>query len=298
MTASGPEPRGRLAELGKFLEIQNLGLNLPFALAFLVLASHGLPSVRVVLLVVIAFVAARNTGHSFNRWADRHLDARNPRTRDRAVAAGRTSPGFALAFAGANAAVVVVAAYFLNPLAFVLAPVALALVLGYSYTKRVSSFTTAFLGLVEAITPAAVFIAVDGALPVAVLLAVGGLLAWGTAFETIHSLGDLASDRALGLFSLPVRLGTGRSVRLVVALHAVALGLLALFGLAETLPLAYYGALVAMAVLAGLTDATLARRPTEARIPFRRHFALGALYLVGVVLAVFVPFGPAWGWPA
>jgi len=297
VTAPAPARRGAARELGKFLEIQTLGLNLSFALAFLFLASHGVPSLRVVALVVIAFVAARNAGHSFNRWADRRLDAQNPRTRDRAVPAGRTSPGFAVAFAAANAAILIGAAYFLNPLAFVLAPVALALVFGYSYTKRFTSFTTAFLGLVQAITPAAVYIAVEGTLPAAVLLAVGGLLAWGTAFETIHSLGDLASDRALGLYSLPNRLGVRRSVRLVVVLHGGALVLLALFGLAEGLTIAYFGALVAMAVLAGITDTTLARRPTEARIPFERHFALSAIYLVGALLAVFVPIGPAGAWP-
>jgi len=297
VTAFPGTSRGPAQELGRFLEIQTLGLNLPFALAFLFLAAHGLPSLWVVALVVIAFVAARNAGHSFNRWADRRLDAKNPRTRDRAVPAGRTSAGFALGFALASAAIVVIAAYLLNPLAFVLAPVALALVFGYSYTKRFTSLTTAFLGLVQALTPGAVYVAVEGALPLPVLCAVGGLLAWGTAFETIHSLGDLESDRALGLFSVPVRLGVVRSVRLIAILHVVALGLLALFGLAEGLAVAYYLALAAMAVLLAVTDAQLARRPTDARIPFERHFALGALYLVGVLLAVFVPYGPAWVWP-
>ncbi|MGB6441953.1 MAG: 4-hydroxybenzoate octaprenyltransferase, partial [Thermoplasmata archaeon] len=262
--------------------------------AFLFLAASGLPSLRLVVLVVIAFVAARNAGHSFNRWADRAIDARNPRTRERLLASGRGAPAYALAFCAANATVVVVAAYLLNPLAFVLAPVALALVLGYSYTKRVTTFTTAFLGLVEAITPAAVFIAVRGTLPLPVLLAVGGLLAWGTAFETIHSLGDLASDRELGLHSLPVRLGAAGSARLVPVLHAVALGLLALFGLALGLTPAYYAALGVMAVLAAVTDRSLLLRPTETRVPFDRHVALGIVYLVGVLLAVFAPFGPAW----
>ncbi len=291
MSAARPPPAPRARELGRFLEIQNLGLNLPFALAFLVLAADGLPSLRTFALVVVAFVAARNAGHSFNRWADRALDARNPRTSGRLLAAGRGSSAFALGFCAANAAVLVAAAYFLNPLAFVLAPIALALVLGYSYTKRVTSFTTAFLGLVEAITPAAVYIAVRGALPLPVLLAVGGLLAWGTSFETIHSLGDLESDRALGLFSVPVRLGAARSARLVPALHALALGLLALFGLAIGLGPAYFGALVAMAGLAAIGDRALVRQPTATRVPFERHFALGAIYLAGVVLAVFLPLG-------
>ncbi len=292
MTEVASPPTGGLRAVGRFLEIQNLGLNLPFALAFLFLAARGLPSLATFVLIVIAFVAARNAGHSFNRWVDRRLDAANPRTRSRALAAGRASPSVALAFCAANAAVLVVAAYFLNPLAFVLAPVALAIVLGYSYTKRVTSFTTAFLGLVEAVTPAAVFIAVEGTLPLDVLWAVFGLLAWGTAFETIHSLGDLESDRALGLFSIPVRWGVERSVRLVPVLHATALVLLAVFGIALGLPLPYYLGLVAMAGLVAATDLQLAARPNESRVPFQRHFALSLCYLAGTVVAVFLPFGP------
>jgi 4-hydroxybenzoate polyprenyltransferase len=293
LNAGPPRPPGPWRGLGRFLEIQNLGLNLPFAIAFLVLAAHGVPSLLTVLLVVIAFVAARNAGHSFNRWVDRHLDAANPRTRGRALPAGRASPAFALGFCAANSAVLVIAAYFLNPLAFALAPVALAIVLGYSYTKRVTSFTTAFLGLVEAITPAAVYIAVDGTLPLVVLWAVGALLAWGTAFETVHSLGDLESDRSLGLFSLPNRLGVQRSVRLIPWLHAAALALLIIFGLALHLALPYFVGLAAIAVIVVLTDRSLYSHPTESRVPFERHFAMSACYLAGTVIAVFLPWGPA-----
>ncbi len=294
MSARAPGTDGPARELGRFLEIQNLGLNLPFALAFLLLAARGLPSLLTVALVVVAFVAARNAGHSFNRYADRRLDALNPRTQDRALVTGRHSPAFALGVCAANSAVLVAAAYLLNPLAFLLAPVALAAVLGYSYTKRRTALTTAFLGLVEAITPAAVYIAVTGTLPPVVLYAVGGLLAWGTAFETIHSLGDLESDRALGLFSVPRRIGVRASVRLVPLLHSAALALLAVFGLLLGLAWPYFVALAGMATLAAITDRALALRPTSVRIPFERHFALGALYLVGTLLAVLLPLGPLW----
>ncbi len=164
MTEATPSPGG-VRELGRFLEIQNLGLNLAFAVAFLLLAANGWPSLWTAFLVVVAFVGARNAGHSFNRWADREFDAKNPRTQRRAIPSGQRSPGSALALAAGNGALLVVAAYLLNPLAFVLAPVALVLIFGYSYTKRVTSLTTPFLGLVQAITPAAAFIAVRGTLP-------------------------------------------------------------------------------------------------------------------------------------
>jgi 4-hydroxybenzoate polyprenyltransferase len=283
-------PRFGVRDLGRFLEIQNLGLNLPFAVAFLLVASSGRPSLVTVALVVVAFVAGRNAGHSFNRWLDRSLDAANPRTRDRALPSGRLSPASALAVAAASSAVVVAAAYLLNPLAFVLAPVALALVFGYSYSKRVTAFTTAYLGLVEAIVPAAVYIAVEGTLPTVALVAVAALLAWGTAFETIHSLGDLASDRALGLFSLPLRLGPAGSVRLVVVLHAAAFALLVAYGAAAHLGGLYDVGLAGMIALAAATDLSLARRPEAPRVPFERHVALSLVFLAGSAAALYLPF--------
>ena len=288
MTA-GPPGRGRLVELGRLLEIQNLGLNLPFAVAFLLLAAHGLPDLWTTFLLVVAFVAARNAGHSFNRYTDRDLDARNPRTQGRALVTGRASPAAVLSITVLSGAIVVVAAALLNPLALLLSPVALALVLGYSVTKRRSPLTTLFLGLVECVTPAAAFIGVTGTLPLPALLAVVGIFAWGTAFETIHSLGDLETDTALGLPSLPRSLGEAASLRLVPALHAAALTLLALFGWRLGLGLPYYLGLAAMAVVVAFTDGEVARNPRDARTAFRRHFVLSALYLAGTVVALFVP---------
>ena len=284
-----PPGQGRLGELGRFLEIQNLGLNVPLALAFVLIAAGGLPRPVPFALVVVAFVAARNAGHAFNRWTDRALDAANPRTAARALPRGRLSPGFALAVTAASSLVVLVAAALLNPLALALAPVALALVLGYSYTKRVSALSTAFLGLVQAVTPAAAFVALDADLPLAALLAVGGVFAWGTAFETVHSLGDVESDRSLGLHSLPVTLGVRRSVGLVGALHATALVLLAGFGVVERLRPAYFVALAAMAVGVAVTDRRLARNPGDVRPTFRLHFLFAAIFLAGVAVAVFLP---------
>ncbi|HUI38263.1 MAG TPA: UbiA family prenyltransferase [Thermoplasmata archaeon] len=289
MTAPRPADRGTAREIGRFLEIQNLGLNLPFALAFLLVAAGGLPSLRVFVLVVVAFVAARNAGHSFNRWVDRELDRANPRTQDRALVTGRFSGRWALGIAAGSSAIVVLCAALLNPLALALSPVALALVLGYSYTKRLGWGTTVFLGLVQSVNPAAAYVAVLGALPYAALLAVVGMLAWGTSFETIHSLGDVASDRALGLPTIPTRFGVPGSVRLIPVLHGAAIACFASYGIAAGLSWPYFLALAAVAVLVAGIDGLVRRRPTEARQPFQLHFALGAAFLVGVAVAVFVP---------
>lgn len=286
MSETPPPERGRLAELGRFLEIQNLGLNLPFAVGFLLVASHGLPTLRVTVLLIVAFVAARNAGHSFNRYADRDLDAQNPRTKDRALVTGRLSPSAALAIAVGSAAVLLIAAALLNWLALALAPIAVGLVFGYSFTKRRSFLTTLFLGLVESVVPAAAFIGATGALPPAALLAVGAIFLWGTAFESIHSLGDLEIDAQLALPTLPRRIGAYASVRLIPLLHASALTLLAVFGRVEGLGWPYFAGVVGMAVVAAYADAGVARDPRRTLPAFRLHFVMSGLFLVGCAAAL------------
>lgn len=277
------------AELGRFLELQNLGLNVPFAVAFALVAVHGLPSTLQLVLLLIAFVAARNLGHSFNRWADRAYDAANPRTAGRALVTGRLSGGFALSLAAANAGLLAVAAWALNPRALLLAPVAIGLIVGYSYTKRYTAWTTVYLGLVEAITPGAVYIALTGDLPAAALVAAAALVCWGTAFETIHSLGDWESDRDLGLRSLPVYLGPRRAARLVPVLHAGALALFAAFGYLSALAWPFYIAVAGVGAATAIVDARFVVRSEPAlRTAFRSHFVFSAALLAGVAVAVFL----------
>ncbi len=280
---------GRAGELARFLEIQNLGLNLFFAIAFLLVAAGGIPSLRVLVLAVVAFIAARNAGHSFNRWVDRDLDRQNPRTAGRALVTGRLSERFSLAMTAANAAILVAAAALLNPLALALAPVALALLLGYSATKRWGWGTTLFLGLVEAVTPAAAFVAVQGALPSVAVLAIVGMFFWGSAFETVHSLGDLTSDRALGLPSLPVRVGEARARSAVALFHGAALAAWAGFGWFAGLSGPYFLGLGVVAALVAASDVGFLRgaMPTAGR--FRRHMAYGAIFLAGTAVAIFLP---------
>jgi 4-hydroxybenzoate polyprenyltransferase len=284
-------PRGRAEEFGRFLEIQNLGLNLPFALAFLLTASSGHPSPWTLLWIVVAFVAARNAGHSFNRIVDREYDRQNPRTRGRALVTGRYSLAFAASVVVTSSVVFVAAAYLLNPLALFLAPVALLAVFGYSFTKRYTAWTTVFLGVVEGIPPAAIYIAVEGALPVVALAAVAAMIAWGTAFETVHSLGDIEADRAAGLASLPARIGTRRSVQLVPVFHGAALLLFAAFGVLAHLAVPFFVALAVMAALAGAVDWRVAQNPDRVVWPFRLHMALGAIFLAGVVVSLYLPPG-------
>jgi 4-hydroxybenzoate polyprenyltransferase len=199
---------------------------LPFALLAAVLAARGAPPSGTLLWILVAMVGARSAAMAFNRIADRAIDARNPRTLSREIPAGRVSVGSASAFCAVSAAIFVLAAWRLNPLCLALSPVALLVVLGYSFTKRVTALSHLVLGLALAIAPVGAWIAVTGAfalVPVVLGLAV---LFWVAGFDVIYSLQDEAFDRAHGLFSLPARLGARGALAISTAFHAVSLTLL------------------------------------------------------------------------
>ncbi|MDE1820498.1 MAG: UbiA family prenyltransferase [Euryarchaeota archaeon] len=274
-----------LRALGTLLMVPNLGLNLFFALAYLLVAAHGRPGWTLATLVLLAFIGARNAGHAFNQVVDREFDAKNPRTRDRPLVTGTLSVRAAVAVVAVNLAVFFLAALLINPWLTVLALPAVALMLGYSYTKRFTPATTVLLGAVQALLPAGVYLAVMGTVPLAAWTAVGAMVLFGTAFESVHSLGDLASDEEQGLFSLPRSLGAKRTPYLVGGLLAGAAVLLTVFlveswGLSPwvALPLAGVAALAGAEVL-GLR----AKRPRLLPL-FRLHFAMGGVFLATVVL--------------
>lgn len=199
---------------------------LPFALLSAVLAAGGVPSLRALFGILFAMVGARSSAMAFNRIVDRDVDAVNPRTARREIPAGAVSVPAAAAFCALSAAVFVAAAWFLNPLCFALAPVALAIVLGYSFTKRLSALSHLMLGLGLAIAPVGAWIAVTGRFAATPVVLGFSVLFWVAGFDVIYSLQDEAFDRAHGLFSLPARLGARRALDLSTVFHAVSLVLL------------------------------------------------------------------------
>jgi 4-hydroxybenzoate polyprenyltransferase len=199
---------------------------LPFALLAAVLAAGGAPPAGKLLWILVAMVGARSAAMAFNRIADRAIDAANPRTETRDIPVGRVSVASASVFCLLATAVFVFAAWRLNPLCLALSPVALLVVLGYSYTKRITALSHLVLGLGLAIAPVGAWLAVTGAFalpPVVLGLAV---LFWVAGFDVIYSLQDEAFDRAHGLFSLPARLGARRALNVSTAFHALSLALL------------------------------------------------------------------------
>jgi 4-hydroxybenzoate polyprenyltransferase len=222
---------------------------LPFALLAAVLAAGGAPPAGKLLWILVAMVGARSAAMAFNRIADRVIDAANPRTETRDIPAGRVSVASASVFCLLATAVFVFAAWRLNPLCLALSPVALLVVLGYSYTKRVTALSHLVLGLGLAIAPVGAWLAVTGAFalpPVVLGLAV---LFWVAGFDLIYACQDAEFDRREGLHSIPARLGVARALLLARGLHVAAvLLLLALFALAPLHPL-YLGGVAVVAVL-------------------------------------------------
>jgi 4-hydroxybenzoate polyprenyltransferase len=208
-----------------FVKFAHTLFALPFALLSAVEAARGVPEPPTLAWILVAMVGARSAAMAFNRIADRNVDARNPRTAVRELPSGQLSLTGAWAFCLGAIGIFVIAAWRLNPLAFLLSPVALVIILGYSLTKRFTWAAHFVLGLALAIAPVGAWIAVTGefaSFPVVLGL---GVLFWVAGFDILYSLQDEEFDRGEGLFSVPVRLGQRKAMLVSSLCHAIALAL-------------------------------------------------------------------------
>jgi len=233
------------------IKIEHTLFALPFAFLGAVLAANGLPTPGQLLWIVVAMVGARSAAMAFNRIADRTFDAKNPRTASRALPAGLLSVGFVWVFTLVAAVLFVLAAAMLNRLTLMLAPVALACVLLYSFTKRWTQFSHILLGACLSIAPTGAWIAVRGQIgsPVPLILSLVVLL-WTAGFDILYACQDYDFDRSEGLRSIPARFGIGRALWMARALHAAAfLALVWLFLITGLGPVAFVGVLATGALL-------------------------------------------------
>jgi 4-hydroxybenzoate polyprenyltransferase len=237
----------RVVAYGRMVKLSHSVFALPFALASALLAGGGRIPWRTLLLIVVAMVGARSAAMGFNRLADHAIDARNPRTAGRELPRGVLSRGQVWLFVAISAAALVAAAALLNPLCLALSPVALAVVSGYSYTKRFTSLAHVVLGLALAIAPVGAWLAVRGRLDATPLVIGGAVLFWVAGFDTIYSCQDAEFDRASSLHSLPARLGVARALAAARAFHAVAAVLLAAVFWMEPLHALYLAGVAAVA---------------------------------------------------
>lgn len=221
-------PLSSLATVLEMIKFEHTLFALPFAFLSMVLAAEGWPSLSTVFWIVVAMVGARSAAMGWNRLVDREIDAANPRTATRALPAGRVKPAAVALFVAASSALLVVAAWRLNPLALALSPVALAVLFLYSYTKRFTWGSHLVLGLALSGAPLGAWIAVRGDVPWTPVILAAAVLLWVAGFDVLYALQDLDFDRSAGLFSIPARFGVAGALWLSAALHAGTLALLAL----------------------------------------------------------------------
>jgi 4-hydroxybenzoate polyprenyltransferase len=241
---------------------------LPFALCGAMLAAGGMPSGHSLFWIVVAMISARSAAMAFNRLADASMDAANPRTQTRALPAGTLTPSFVATFVIVSCAIFVLAAWQLNRLAFALSPIALLILLLYSYTKRFTRWSHLVLGFALGIAPAGAWIAVRGSLDLRILLLTAAVTFWVGGFDVLYSCQDREFDQQFGLHSIPRYTGVATALwiarifhlfMLILLLSCVlvfSLGKLALLGVAVVaLLLAYEHSLVSADDLSKLNAA-------------------------------------------
>jgi 4-hydroxybenzoate polyprenyltransferase len=225
---------GRTLHYFSLVKFSHTVFAMPFALAgyFIGATEPGYGfSLRTFLLVLACMVFARSAAMAFNRWADLKFDSLNPRTAVREIPTGKISPRQAMVFVIASSLLFIAAAGLLNWLTLVLSPVALAVILGYSYTKRFTPLCHLVLGLGLSLAPIGAYIAVTGHFAALPLIYSFIVLTWVSGFDIIYSLQDDQFDRETGLYSIPAVMSRGKALGVSIALHVVTVALVVLAGL-------------------------------------------------------------------
>ncbi len=222
---------GRIKTVLEMIKFEHSVFALPFALTGALLAAratqHGWPTLRQILWIVIAMVAARSAAMTMNRIADLRYDRENPRTKQRALATEVLSLDFAWFFTVMAVALFFVAAWQLNPLALRLAPLAIAILFFYSFTKRFTNWSHLFLGFALGISPAAAWIAITGGLDLRMLILCAAVTLWVGGFDVLYACQDVDYDQQAGLFSIPKKFGIANALMIARWMH---LGMIALLG--------------------------------------------------------------------
>ncbi len=232
--------RNRIRIVLEMIKFEHSVFALPFALTGAVLAArasrNGWPTLRQIAWIVVAMVAARSAAMTMNRIVDLRYDRENPRTNKRALATGDLSVPFAWVFTIVAVGLFLVAAWQLNRLALELAPVALAILFFYSFTKRFTNWSHLFLGFALGISPAAAWIAVTGGLDARILILCAAVTLWVGGFDVLYACQDVEYDRRAGLFSIPKRFGIARALLIARAMHVGVVVLLASLAASFALP--------------------------------------------------------------
>jgi 4-hydroxybenzoate polyprenyltransferase len=219
----------RIRVLFAMIKFEHSIFALPFALVGALLAGRdggGLPSWQQFAWIILAMVGARSAAMTMNRIADIEYDRRNPRTANRALPTGQLSLGFAWEVTIIASAILVFAAWRLNPLALKLSPVALAILFFYSYTKRFTSWSHFVLGFCLGMSPAAAWIAIRGSLNPRILILCAAVTLWVGGFDVLYACQDVEFDKSAGLYSIPKKFGIAVALQIAKAMHVMMVALL------------------------------------------------------------------------
>jgi 4-hydroxybenzoate polyprenyltransferase len=245
----------RLHTVLEMIKFEHSVFALPFALTGALLAAratrHGWPTLRQVLWIVVAMVAARSAAMTMNRIVDLRYDRENPRTRQRALVTGTLSLEFAWFFTVLAAAAFFAAAWQLNPLALKLAPLAIAILFFYSFTKRFTTWSHLFLGFALGVSPAAAWIAITGSLNWRMLILCGAVTLWVGGFDVLYACQDVDYDKQAGLFSVPKQFGIANALRIARGMHFGVIALLSWLALSFQLPWPAWAGIAVVACLLG-----------------------------------------------
>ena len=278
------------------LRVEHTLFALPFAYVGAILAAGGLPGWAPLGWITLAVLGARTAAMAANRYLDRDIDARNPRTASRALASGTLSPAWMLAAVAAGLLLLLVAAWMLNPLCVKLLPVAGIALLIYPLCKRFTWLTHFVLGAVDGLAPLGAYIGVAGRVTWPALLLFGAVTFWVAGFDVIYALMDLGVDRTQGIASLPARFGEASGRVLPLVLHALTILLLAAAGMAARTGWVYYAG-VGAAVLLLLYEDRMLRSAENAFVlnerVFSANMAFSVVFLATTLASYALPGGPA-----
>jgi 4-hydroxybenzoate polyprenyltransferase len=249
---------GRIHTVLEMIKFEHSVFALPFALTGALLAARathqsprGWPTLRQILWIVAAMIAARSAAMTVNRIVDLRYDRENPRTKQRALATGALSLEFAWFFTLVAVAVFFVAAWQLNPLALKLAPLAIAILFFYSFTKRFTNWSHLFLGFALGVSPAAAWIAIAGGLDPRMLILCAAVTLWAGGFDVLYACQDVDYDQRSGLFSVPKRFGIAKALLISRGMHVGVIALLAWLAASFALPWPAWAGIVVVAALLG-----------------------------------------------
>ena len=246
----------RIRTVLEMIKFEHSVFALPFALTGALLAARathqppkGWPTLRQFVWIVVAMVAARSAAMTMNRIVDLRFDRENPRTQQRALATGALSLRFAWLFSLAAVALFFVAAWQLNVLALKLAPLAIAILFFYSFTKRFTNWSHLFLGFALGISPAAAWIAVTGGLDWRMLILCAAVTMWVGGFDVLYACQDIDYDKRAGLYSIPKRFGIANALLIARVLHGGVVALLSWLAYSFVLPRPAWAGIVVVAAL-------------------------------------------------